>query len=889
MNNTRWPVVAVHSDPALIVCATLRLPLPQREGWGEGDHSHLDPLILSFSLREKGLRNMFRGSLLAGLLSNMSPHRIASWACLLALLMLLGLSGCGGGSTTQNPDTSGPKALDYTGPAASTADVQAFKLNVWDNLRASNRCGACHGAGGQSPNFVRQDDVNLAYAEANTLVNLTTPADSRMVVKVSGGHNCWLQSSSACGEVLTAYITAWAGGSVGGPAKQIQLVAPPLKDAGASKSFPADASLFAGTVHPLLKAHCAGCHTDTSATPQAPFFAVSDAASAYAAVTSSHKIDLDTPANSRLVVRLRDEFHNCWSDCQSNANEMLAAITTFANGVPVTPVDPKLVISKALTLTDGIIASGGSRNVANVIALYEFKTGTGTTAYDTSGVEPALNLTLSGDVGWVSGWGIEIRNGKAQGTTAASSKLSRLIKSTGEYTIEAWLVPANVTQEGPARIISYSGGTTARNFTLGQTLYNYDFLQRSSNTDGNGEPALSTADAAERLQATQQHVVVTYTPTQGRRIYVNGVDTGDQDPVAGGSLADWDDSFAFVLGNEVSGDRLWKGKLRMVAIHNRALTTAQILQNYKAGVGEKYYLLFDVSTLVSKPQSYILFEVSQFDNYSYLFLKPTFISLDPTVTPGNIPLRGLHIGINGKEAKVGQAYSTLDTAITDAKYSSNGGQVLSDIGAVIASEKGATADEFFLDFASLNGHDNVVTEPVPLQPPPPADSAPVADIGVRTFDAINSTMAALTGVSPTNSNVKTTFDTIKQQLPTVANIEGFMSAHQVAVAQLAIEYCNALGDDTALRAAYFPTLDFSASASSAFADTTGRNRLIDPLLTRMLGSNIATQPDSTAVRTELDSLIVKLAPCSGSCGTRTVTVTKAACAATLGSAAMLVQ
>jgi hypothetical protein len=137
--------------------------------------------------------------------------------------------------------------------------------------------------------------------------------------------------------------------------------------------------------------------------------------------------------------------------------------------------------------------------------------------------------------------------------------------------------------------------------------------------------------------------------------------------------------------------------------------------------------------------------------------------------------------------------------------------------------------------------------------------------------------------------VTATFDTIKQQLPTVENIEGFVSAHQVAIAQLAIEYCNALGDDPTLRADYFPGLDFNASAASAFAGSSGRNKLIDPLLTRMLGSNIATQPDSTAVRSELDSLIVNLTPCSGSCGSRTVTITKAACAATLGSAAMLVQ
>ena len=63
----------------------------------------------------------------------------------------------------------------------------------------------------------------------------------------------------------------------------------------------------------------------------------------------------------------------------------------------------------------------------------------GNIAYDTSGHEPALNLTLSGDVSWVGGWGVNIKaGGKAQGTAAASKKLTDLIKSTGEFTIEAW-------------------------------------------------------------------------------------------------------------------------------------------------------------------------------------------------------------------------------------------------------------------------------------------------------------------------------------------------------------------------------------------------------------------------------------------------------------------
>ena len=71
------------------------------------------------------------------------------------LLLAVLLTACGGGASTQSlPDTSGPASLDYTGPPPATADVQAFRVNVWENLRSDSRCGACHGAGGQAPTFV---------------------------------------------------------------------------------------------------------------------------------------------------------------------------------------------------------------------------------------------------------------------------------------------------------------------------------------------------------------------------------------------------------------------------------------------------------------------------------------------------------------------------------------------------------------------------------------------------------------------------------------------------------------------------------------------------------------------------------------------------------------
>lgn len=823
----------------------------------------------------------------------------------LVTVMVLGLQGCQDSVTTESVPQTSVTSNTYSGPAARTTDIQNFRVSLWEPLRAENRCGGCHNTGGQAPLFVREDDVNQAYEAVNPYINRDQPDESAMVTKVASGHNCWEASSSACASIITNYIEAWVGtGATTG--REIELEPPVDRVVGESKSFPDDSTLFATYVHPLLTEYCVGCHIETSDSPQSPYFADGDPDVAYSNVKTA--IDLDTPGNSRLVQRLL-ELHNCWDDCPSNAAEMEAAITSMANNIALTPIDPALVVSRALTLPEGIVASGGSRHETDAIALYEFKTGEGNIAYDTSGVDPAINLSMSGDVSWVKGWGIEFRNGKAQGTTGDSSKLAQLIQATGEYSIEAWVVPANVTQEGPARIVSYSAGTNLRNFTLGQTLYNYDFLHRSSTTDGNGEPGHSTADADEDLQATEQHVVVTFDPANGRRIYVNGVFTDDVDATAPGNLNDWDDSYALVLGNEASSDRQWQGKIRLLAIHNRALTESQIQQNFAAGVGEKYFLLFNVSDLVDLPQSYIIFEVSQFDNYSYLFRDARFISLDESVTPGSITLKGMRIGINGKESAIGQAYSRLDITINDSEYTPNG-QSLSNMGTTIPLEKGADNDEFFLTFEQLGSHLHAYTEPAIPAPAIPVDSDPVSQIGLRTFEEIDASMSALTGVPRTNSAVATTYTTIKQQLPSSENINGFLSSHQVAVSQLAIEYCSELVDNTSLRSSFFPGFDFSVNANS-ITDTTWQDQVVNPIIDKFLGQNIATQPLPADVRAELmllltdtadnkpydsdgnsnpDGLPDGLARCGGPCSAdRTATVTKAACASVLGSAALLLQ
>ena len=822
-------------------------------------------------------------------LSSPRLRRVRQAAALAALAVLTACSSSGP-ATTANPVTAPPTVQAYSGPAPENADVQAFKINLWQNIEGADKCGGCHHAGGQSPQFARSDDINLAYQAANTVVKLTQPSQSEMVLKVAGDHNCWLASPAACGDTLTVWIQNWAGANaVGGT--QIQLVAPPSQSVGPSKTFPASSASFAAKIwQPLLVPYCSRCHSDNAQTPQAPYFASANPDEAYADAQS--KINLDDPAQSRFVVRLATEFHHCWTtSCAADAAAMQAAITAFANGIPTTQVDPSLVVSKQLSLLQGTVASGQNRYDSALIALYQFKTGSGSVAYDTSGVLPGLDLTLTGNVSWVGGWGINIApGGKAQGSTEASQKLATLIQSTGEFSLEAWVANGNLTQKD-ADIVSYSGGDTTRNVTLSQQLQQYEAQVRSSKTGENGDPAMLTALANNSAQASLQHVVLTFDPVAGRKLYVNGVFTGDVDAQGGGTLAAWDNTFALVIGAETSSDHPWTGVVRMLAIHDRALTAAQVQQNFTAGVGEKYYLLFDVSTLVNIPKSYIMLTGSELDSYSYLFARPTFINLDPTQKPTSIPIAGIRIGLNGAEVGVGQAYIPLNATVSATNYSPTAGQILSTVGTAIALQKGPASDQIFLTFEKIASKSHTVVAPPPPVPPAPVDTAVNPDLGARTFDKLLYTMSNITGVPVTDSGVAGTFAGLQQSLPSTESIDAFSASNQQALAQLAIEFCHQLVNNSTLSAKFFPGLDYSQPAGTYFASQVHVNLVINPLIAKAQivdghGVQVASQPTVAAVTTELNNLIAQLSNGQNGAG-RTAAVTTAACAAVLGSAAIV--
>ena len=925
-------------------------------------------------------------------IKNNNRHNPLLTGLLTALLGLI-LAACDNVPTETTVDTGsgGGSALSYTGPACGTnpsdptavvdpatiADTCNFKVEFWDKMPSASQCANCHtAANGRSPYFMDDANVNVAYGQMLSfgLVNEADITNSSILSKIRNNHNCGdTAACTALATIVEGYLNNWlSGGTTGGgsgTSNEIVLEVPVIKDAGESKTLPPAPGNFTTTVWPLLNANCTNCHREAAPIPQAPFFAENDPDAAYAAILTSQKINLDIPSNSRLVVRLRQEFHNCWdpnatgsTNCADSANAMETAITAFADSVALSTVDPAWKISKAMQLGDGQIASGGARDDSSTIALYKFQSGAGSkTILDISGVGTALNLDLYGtedvDYKWVGGWGIEFitPSGKAQGTVQASSKLRDYITASGEYSIEAWVVPGNVTQgdaNDPARIISYSAGVQDRNFTMGQAAYRYDFMNRSTSTDDNGEPALLTNDADEDLQATQQHVVLTFSPATGRKIYVNGVDVslddnagaGSTDPVLpAGSLSNWDETFAFILGNEASNNKAWAGKLRLVAIHNRAMTPTQITQNFDAGVGEKFFVLFSVSDKIGDPncflasavsatnpngdQCFVYFVVSQFDSYSYLFDKPTFISLNPAFTPSDTVIKGMRIGLNGKEPAVGQAYANLGKGtpltINSTDYSTTG-QVLSSLGTIIALEKGADADEFFLTFEDIGGNQNTRTPSVCgvniTCTSNPVDGTPMPEVGLRTFEEILASMSVMTGVDPYLPQFSKVLETyykedagtgivsgIKQQLPSVETATGFLSAHQMGVAQLAIAYCDALVDDATLRTNFFGSFGFTQDLATAYGtgDSAAKNQIVNALYDKMMGYpdagsiTLANMPSRADIKLELigpsatNLFDVLQANCTAaSCtadATRTRAVTKAMCTSVLGSAAMLIQ
>ncbi len=673
----------------------------------------------------------------------------------------------------------------------------------------------------------------------------------------------------------------WRGGGLE-PYMTGALPIPGAPSPGAEDPF----DVFQSTVFPIVSANCTSCHA--GAGPGTPALAHPDPQTAYDVILLNQKVSLSVPESSRLVRRLNADFHYCWSDCTANGATMANAVESWA-AAEIAASDSSAttvaaISSQTLTLADGLEEDDTGRFDSGAIALYDFREESGTIAYDQSGVAPALDLELSGDATFMTSYGIDFRGGRAEAPAETSRKLYDHIAhpslGSQQYSIEAWVTPANVSQEGPARMVSYSRGSGSRNFTLGQVLYNYDARNRtvSPASDNNGRPALQTFDGDQDLQATLQHVAVTFDQYRGRRIYVNGVWTDDVDEIPPSRLWNWDVNHRFVLGNESGADRPFEGQIRLVAIFPFVLSDDQIAQNFNAGVGKRLILRFDVSQWAGAG-SFVEFVVSELDDYSYLFCEPTMI----TPQPSGFRVANLRVAVNGVVPVSGQAFVNTDRVV------SQGRQRLSGQCSIVPKQLGPADDVFSVEFEYLGSFRDPVPVLPPLPPPPPVFGDPLPLEGFRSFERIRETMAAVTGVDPNVPDARDTYDEIRQALPATFDLRAFSSAQQVSISKLALEFCDAMVESPNLRDAFFGSgVDLDAPASTVFVDPAQRQAMIDALAARLLGAGIGNQPNAAELAPVMHDLFDDLtAPCGASCDVeRTRTIAKASCSAVLASAAV---
>ena len=233
-----------------------------------------------------------------------------------------------------------------------------------------------------------------------------------------------------------------------------------------------------------------------------------------------------------------------------------------------------------------VLPNDGERVSEDLLVLYEFAEGSGNTVTDTSGVGSPLNLTI-GDVGNVT-WANEVLTVDAATLIRSggpAGKIATAVTASGAITIEAWIVPANTTQNGPARIVTMSADPYARNFTLGQGVYNstanrYEARLRTT-TAGNNGSSPATRSPAGTLSTQLQHVVYTRDAAGVAKINVDGIEVGTA--TISGDLSNWNNGYEFALANELTGGRPWLGTLDLVAIYGDALTPSEVAQNFVSG------------------------------------------------------------------------------------------------------------------------------------------------------------------------------------------------------------------------------------------------------------------------------------------------------------------
>ncbi len=246
----------------------------------------------------------------------------------------------------------------------------------------------------------------------------------------------------------------------------------------------------------------------------------------------------------------------------------------------------KLTVGNGTFQTDReVMVSVAARVTSGIQALYTFEEKSGLTVKDVSGTGAPLDLQTADaqKISWQNEGGVRILAPALLAANGATGRLFDALKASNEITLEAWLKPAAAQVAGLARILTFSGGPAARNFTLAQNGGNFHLHLRTDTTNENASNKVLAGGTVSAGVST--HLVCTRDSNGQTRMFVNGVEVASRS--IGGKFSNWAANFQLAIGNEVGtpdgADRAWLGDLHLVAIYARALTSAEVVQNFNFG------------------------------------------------------------------------------------------------------------------------------------------------------------------------------------------------------------------------------------------------------------------------------------------------------------------
>ncbi len=228
------------------------------------------------------------------------------------------------------------------------------------------------------------------------------------------------------------------------------------------------------------------------------------------------------------------------------------------------------------TATVNVTLTAPPRVTTDLQVRYNFSEGSGSTVTDTSGVGTPLNLTISptSAVSWLPG-ALSVNSTTIISSAGAATKVINAVRSSSAITVEAWVAAENLTQNGPARIVSINKNGSQSNIFFGQAVARYE--TRTSTSSG----TKTQQTPANSVSVSLKHVVYTRNSGGLTVTYIDGVQVAST--TATGSMSNWDTTMRLALANSIGGGNPWRGDLDLVAIYSRSLTATEVQQNFLAG------------------------------------------------------------------------------------------------------------------------------------------------------------------------------------------------------------------------------------------------------------------------------------------------------------------